>query len=1313
MATVLRPLIQKEIEGMEAGRFQDFCLRFLPCYQQRFKGLERHGHTASGKTRPGVPDLIKTFESGEQVGVECGTEQGYWGPLADVGKLKPYRDIAKCIDSLDRPVEIVAIASREIPRNAQNVKSQIAQAFQRQTRARVTLIQLTEISDFLDGSFEDPVVQKLIADYCPTVGNALGALKDQRKFQLAQDVARVHRAEGALLLSVVERAVESHSGDTAARDYALRELEAFSRCRVPKIPPFRGVHRESVDASPLVNPGGKVWVIVGLPKIGKSNMLLQLAPHWAALDVCSFEIPGDEAGQCVGEISAALLAPVLPANILGSVINSHLLRQEAFLRATAPPKPVLLVVDNTDRLPKEGIKQISEILSDLKNGGLIRAEVLSCIFFSSRSLPALAAADSILSAPLWTATELRLLLENDKDLGGVPGPAEQSDKYLEWLGTMSGGHPLFSLAVAKKCADLGELVTARTRGVPALGGEELSKDVQSFLYDDLLQDPDSQNFIQRLSILIGKQEEKELEVVRGVAPNIVTSLAVLLHRFGGSVIEGDAATGYEVPPVFREIARPRVGVEEMRAVYRDVADSLFQPDGKVLNAERATSSIVHGILGGEESKRKAMMRTAFLVMTVLRDRPPTEQLKAILARLDIVAFIIPAVDFAGQLAQTIAQIALAMGFQVLGDLERAAEILGRLRFDAAPIDGAPQLAKEKFVLRSVSIVFRAMCLAQKDPVGALKALGDLSPLDLAEVPDESRQGFLGLIPVLVGRCEYTSETATLVRLTIGWIKENDSKERDAALRIASAIAGRAKTDVLARDDISGVFSQSPLSALLRSFSQGTYLLESGREAESLIEIERSLQIAHDLGIEQGSDIARIQLAKGDAAFRLHNADLAQDAYARALKAAAEQSFELAWSSWRLGILRQDSELLLRSAVAFKVTEFVEMWGRAIGAGGALLIRSGRKLEGLRLLASVVDAYFVEGLEGTGAAATLALAHVTRLQAEAEGRELEKKEEFPPFDTSGYENVIADALPRSGPTLAFFNIGETYRALGEPNEARKWFRKAIDCDPVEKDYFSLSMAVERVLADLSAEEANDRRLFRRCAKLVMLQDRAGAFISRHFLGWCYFHACDAEFERTQKTQQMQTAIDALLDALDHVANEEPYWRGETSLRRAFVARARGEQGYAAKRFRQALENANKSEDASVLIAAGHALGFELTSEATSLREAAEFQFSAVRGIEIQKSEYERLLTVAHNLYSFWRNMRYSRLSEYDLKAKKLLKDSATDMEEGGVPRETAEAAMLLLLCKLYDHKGPCIEYVATHRPVTLETLPEDVKQKLAG
>src|ERR1700736_4604067 len=82
-----------------------------------------------------------------------------------------------------------------------------------------------------------------------------------------------------------------------------------------------------------------------------------------------------------------------------------------------------------------------------------------------------------------------------------------------------------------------------------------------------------------------------------------------------------------------------------------------------------------------------------------------------------------------------------------------------------------------------------------------------------------------------------------------------------------------------------------------------------------------------------------------------------------------------------GVLREDEQLLLRSAPVFRSIGLYEMWSRVTGARGALLIKTERGSEGLECLADVINAYFVEKIETAGPAATVALAHVTRLRAQ--------------------------------------------------------------------------------------------------------------------------------------------------------------------------------------------------------------------------------------------------------------------------------------------------------------------------------------------
>ena len=42
----LRAQIEYALEAMEGGRFQDFCLAFLPVYHERFNGLSAVGTDA-------------------------------------------------------------------------------------------------------------------------------------------------------------------------------------------------------------------------------------------------------------------------------------------------------------------------------------------------------------------------------------------------------------------------------------------------------------------------------------------------------------------------------------------------------------------------------------------------------------------------------------------------------------------------------------------------------------------------------------------------------------------------------------------------------------------------------------------------------------------------------------------------------------------------------------------------------------------------------------------------------------------------------------------------------------------------------------------------------------------------------------------------------------------------------------------------------------------------------------------------------------------------------------------------------------------
>jgi hypothetical protein len=126
MTLFQRTLIETKLRGFEAGRFQEFVLRFLPLFDENHEGMIRHGHTEEGKTRKGVPDLLKTFPNGDQIGCECGTAEDYWSApkeVSDYPTWKPIEDGLKCLAKMARPIEVVLASNQPIPTNHPNAKT--------------------------------------------------------------------------------------------------------------------------------------------------------------------------------------------------------------------------------------------------------------------------------------------------------------------------------------------------------------------------------------------------------------------------------------------------------------------------------------------------------------------------------------------------------------------------------------------------------------------------------------------------------------------------------------------------------------------------------------------------------------------------------------------------------------------------------------------------------------------------------------------------------------------------------------------------------------------------------------------------------------------------------------------------------------------------------------------------------------------------------------------------------------------------------------------------------------------------------------
>jgi hypothetical protein len=174
---------------------------------------------------------------------------------------------------------------------------------------------------------------------------------------------------------------------------------------------------------------------------------------------------------------------------------------------------------------------------------------------------------------------------------------------------------------------------------------------------------------------------------------------------------------------------------------------------------------------------------------------------------------------------------------------------------------------------------------------------------------------------------------------------------------------------------------------------------------------------------------------------------------------------------------------------------------------------------------------------------------------------------------------------------------------------------------------------------------------------------------------------------------------------------PFWDAELLVRRARLAHKRqARPDRVVGQYRQALESAVLANNMRVMVSSAHAVGFELAEWTTSMRELAHAQFHLLRGTELSGGPYE---TLGHNLYEVWSASDYRRLSERDLETKQMLMDSAKEMKAAQVPSHIGQAAMIMLLTRLFHHAGPAEEWARDQVEHHLSSLPDDVRNRLRG
>lgn len=179
-------------------------------------------------------------------------------------------------------------------------------------------------------------------------------------------------------------------------------------------------------------------------------------------------------------------------------------------------------------------------------------------------------------------------------------------------------------------------------------------------------------------------------------------------------------------------------------------------------------------------------------------------------------------------------------------------------------------------------------------------------------------------------------------------------------------------------------------------------------------------------------------------------------------------------------------------------------------------------------------------------------------------------------------------------------------------------------------------------------------------------------------------------------------------------KKDWWMSEIYLRKGRFSKGAIEKTQSYRFWKQAYEYAIKAYNHEVGVQSCLELGFDFYEFTTSIREILELQMNCIKSVCAQgEAIHTRLRIIGINIFNFWRQIEYRRLSEHDLKAKQYIIDSAKSLEKAGFDEDRASPVMITLISKVYDFDDPCIEWARLETAVLDVPIPDDVKRKIGS
>jgi len=1303
-------IICETIKSMEQGEFQCFCLDFLPIYDSKYEGLKRFGHTAEGKTRKGTPDMLLTLEDGKIIAGECSTEKDYWKQKEDFNKWKPCKDINKCIEEFKNDLkEIILCSNREQPTNKPKIESEIIKFAGNKTSVIISIYDLAKIESIISRNIQNPSFRAIIKEY-------FNELYNIELYKLSSTQKSVE--EG--FKKIIDELIKNES-------FSLTKEISIEETKYQRKPlPFPGEIKRIVPNNfSILKPAGSIYTLLGFPKIGKTSLVAGFTNQWQKeqMEIKWYDCPPDKEG--INEVINVIfmnickkhLVPDKYLELKENKISIYSLEKEFIQKQFQ--MPTIYIIDNAEFLLNEGkpILNICEILKKIKSLDLLPN--LGFIFISNRSLkndcPLIS---KEVGAPFWIKKEILELLS----LKIPDSEYYKNNSYLDILMTKSYGHPLIALALTRKYKTLSDLFLSIIK-IDQYVDKGLEAEVKKLLFEDILENNDFKNFIIRLSPFIYPFTEEICELISNkIRPIISYPVNLIIDKLTGTVLEGSKKSGYSIAGIYKSVAQQYLSNELRNEIFEVVSDKLLTPDGKILDADRTISGIIYAFLA--RKIETAFYWTIVLLQSMSNQKLSKIQRKYIVARLEPISFWNPSKELKLLMQYYTVLISMSLAYANIENNKKAIELLNKIKMPSENI--TDKKLKESFLFAVEGAKYHKMllCAKENDMKNLLETLNDLDFNFMKNILSEKDSNMILFFKESIPVIPIKQIPASLIKKIINSADLRSEQDIANLIFIASHLGiGIDKENINIREFIKLLPLDNSISEIIENIIKAQYAFQKQNDEESLKQLDISISLCKKKRLWNKSVKSVIGQMQGDSFYRLHDNRNAKKAYLKYLRyfhKYSKKDFIYGFVKYRLGLLSDNSKKAVKyfkeSSIIFNRYRDEDLYARSEGEGGIAFVQLDQPYKFVRIAEWMIKRYFLRNRLKVGPAVSIALAQLTRIQANLKRKPLieNKDRTYPKFERKVYDRVLEEAKPQGTGIMAFFSLATTYSLLGYTDRKVKSLRIALNFSPVTSIDFNVkAIIIKELLSELIpfGNISEIKKLIKDIISLEPTKVRGGI----KYLSLCAFLPFDKKISllenpRKEELIKLFTEIEPYIKELQNTNLN--WWLAEIYLIKAKLSvdifKKNQQYCYWSKAYKYGI----KSDNQNVIIESAHTLSFSYADFSESIKNLAEKQFSIIKGISFQNCNFERLENIGINLFKLWNNLDWRRLSTDDLKAKYALMDGAKELKKANYNAQEASPIMILLLCSIFDFKDKITEWArGMIQKEKINNIPNFVKDKI--